>query len=295
METWTYLNPEKEDRKRRIVSLFFSLLYGIGIVLLFFLFKIATPPIEKEEGEGLLVDFGYSDVGMGDNEPGPKENSEQVSIPAPGNPPFTQTVKEEVIIQDEELTESVDIPKKEEKKKIIVVENLLKKNIKSNEISKSKATSSSEEKTTETKINKNALFPSPSGKGNGNGSQGNKEGEGNMGDPSGSKSSNFIDQNSGLGNSGPGRGLIGSGLRGRKLDNIPKIVDNSNKEGKIIIKVQVDAQGKVTSSTFVAQGSDITDSDIINKCIQAAKKAKFTANEERETDYGTLVFKFSVR
>jgi outer membrane biosynthesis protein TonB len=295
METWTHSNPEKEDRKRRIVSLFFSLLYGIGIILLFFLFKIATPPIEKEEGEGLLVDFGYSDVGMGDNEPGPKENSEQVSIPAPGNPPFTQTVKEEVIVQDEEITESVDIPKKEEKKKIVVVENLLKKNNKSNEISKSKAESNSEEKPTETKIEKKALFTGFSGKGSGNGSQGNKEGEGNMGDPSGSKSSNYIGQNTGLGNNGPGKGLIGSGLKGRKLDNIPKIVDNSNKEGKIIIKVQVDAQGKVINSTFQAQGSTLTDSDLINKCIQTAKKAKFTANEERETDYGTLVFKFSVR
>jgi hypothetical protein len=98
-----------------------------------------------------------------------------------------------------------------------------------------------------------------------------------------------------LGNNGPGKGLIGSGLKGRKLDNIPKIVDNSNKEGKIIIKVQVDVQGKVINSTFQAQGSTLTDSDLINKCIQTAKKAKFTANEERETDYGTLVFNFSVR
>jgi outer membrane biosynthesis protein TonB len=294
METWSNSRNEKKEQKRQFISLFFSLIYGIAIILLFFLYKIATPAIEKEE-EGLLVDFGYSEVGMGENEPSLKENNELVNIPAPGNPPFTQAVKEEVIIQDEEITESIDIPKKDEKKNIVVVENLLKKNNKTKEISKSKTESKSVEKPIESKIEKKAIFTGFSGKGNGNGSQGNKEGEGNMGDPSGSKSTNFIGQNSGIGNNGPGKGLIGSGLKGRKLDNIPKIVDNSNKEGKIIIKVQVDAQGKVINSTFQAQGSTLTDSDLINKCIQTAKKAKFTANEERETDYGTLIFNFSVR
>ena len=73
------------------------------------------------------------------------------------------------------------------------------------------------------------------------------------------------------------------------------ILTRLGKEGKIIIKVQVDAQGKVVNSTFVAQGSTLTDSDLINKCLQSAKNAKFTANEERETDYGTLIFNFSVR
>jgi hypothetical protein len=74
METWSNSRNEKKEQKRQIISLFFSLIYGIAIILLFFLYKIATPAIEKEE-EGLLVDFGYSEVGMGENEPSLKEKS----------------------------------------------------------------------------------------------------------------------------------------------------------------------------------------------------------------------------
>jgi hypothetical protein len=79
------------------------------------------------------------------------------------------------------------------------------------------------------------------------------------------------------------------------LDNIPKISDNSNKEGVIIITVKVDNLGKVLNAEYKAQGSTITDLDLIDKCEKAALRAKFTPSENLDVDRGTLVFNFIVR
>jgi TonB family protein len=84
-------------------------------------------------------------------------------------------------------------------------------------------------------------------------------------------------------------------LVGRNLKSIPPIVDKSNKTGKIIISVNVDADGSVKKSEFVAMGSSITDTELVNKCIQAAKKAKFSPSDDKDSDWGKLVFTFEIR
>ena len=285
---------QPEEKKSKRIAAFFTLGYVLVILAILFLWKLkAEVPIE--DGDGLTVDFGYTDVGMGDEEPSKDNEMNKVAIPSPGNPPFTQEVTEDVLVQDEEVTENIDVSVKKESKKVVVVENVLKKMTPSTNISKKSTEKSKEVSQTEQKPNTNAMFTGFKGTGSGNGSQGSKAGEGNMGDPSGSKSDNYLGQNTGLGSEGKGSGKISSGLIGRKLNGIPDIVDQSNKTGKIIIRVKVDASGKVIESTFVTLGSTITDSDLISKCTQAAKKAKFTPNEDKDVDYGNLVFNFAVR
>lgn len=282
-----------EDRNRKLLPWFFTLLYFSCIFLFIFLYKLKKP-ISIDEGQGLLVDFGYTDVGLGDEEPDAKNPMNQVSIPQPGNPPFTQTIKEQVIVQDLEETEKVDAIAENTNQKIVVVENVLKSKVKS-EVKTSQPNNSPKTTKEKNKVDDKAIFSGFKGSGTGTGSQGNTAGDGNMGDPSGSKSDNYLGKNTGLGSEGDGRGKIGSGLLGRKMNSIPTIVDNSNKTGKVIISVKVGADGSVINSSYVAKGSTITDSDLISKCEKTAKKAKFTASEDKDTDYGTLVFSFEIR
>jgi len=282
------------DRNRKLYPWIFTLLYFATIICLLFLLKLSTP-IEIEEGQGLLVDFGYTETGLGSEEPDSKNPMNNISIPAPGNPPFTQTIKEKVLIQDNEETEKVEAITENQTQKVVVVENVLKSAVKSEKTTPTPNNNPQKVAAEKNKVDENALFKGFKGNGSGDGSQGNTAGEGNMGDPSGSKSDNYLGKSTGLGSEGEGRGRIGSGLVGRKLNSIPGIIDQSNKTGKIIIKVNVGSDGKVNKSDFVAQGSTITDSDLITKCINAARKAKFTPNDEKDSDWGTLVFMFEIR
>ncbi|MCE2963202.1 MAG: energy transducer TonB [Chitinophagales bacterium] len=284
------------ERKRLVYPKIATAIYFSLLLLLFFFWKLATP-LELDEGEGLLVDFGYTEVGLGEDEPDKNNPMNKIAIPSPGNPPLTQDIKEKVLVQDYEETEKVDAITETKTQKVVVVENILKspkpKPEKADPLpSKNNLNAPPAEKN---KVNENALFKGFKGTGNGNGSQGNTAGEGNMGDPSGSKSDNYLGKSTGLGSEGEGRGRIGSGLVGRNLKSIPPIVDKSNKTGKIIISVNVDASGNVKKSEFVAQNSTITDSDLVSKCIQAAKKAKFSPSEDKDSDWGKLVFTFEIR
>lgn len=292
--TLTNKIKDNRERDRKIMPWVFTLLYFGSILLLIFFLRLNSP-VEIEEGQGLLVDFGYTDVGLGDEEPDAKNPMNQITMPQPGNPPFTQTIKEKVLIQDNEATEKVDVVTESVNQRVVVVENVLKSTVKSEKRTTTPNNNPTKTTTEKNKVDEKAIFTGFKGNGTGTGSQGNTAGDGNMGDPSGSKSDNYLGKSTGLGSEGEGRGRIGSGLVGRKMNSIPTIVDNSNKTGKIIISVKVGADGSVINSSYVAKGSTITDSDLISKCEKTAKKAKFTASEDKDTDFGTLVFTFEIR
>ncbi len=284
---------DEENNRKRLAPYIYTFLYTAGVLAILFLWKLSKP-IEVEEGEGLLVDFGYTDAGLGSEEPSKDNEMNQVVIPSPGDPPFTQEVKEKVLVQDEEITEKIETPTEIKKQKIVVVENMLKNPVKAAKVNPN-AIKTNQQPQEQKKVNENALFKGGfKGTGTNGESQGDKAGQGNMGDPSGSKSDNYLGKSTGLGSSGDGRGMIGKGLKGRKFVSMPKIVDNSNKTGKIAIVVLVDSDGKVISATYTPQGSTITDTELQNKCESTCKKARFTANSERESDKGIIIFTFDL-
>lgn len=283
------------ERNRRVYPKLAALLYLFLLAILFFFWKLSSP-VELDEGDGLLVDFGYTETGLGEDEPDKNNPMNKIAIPSPGNPPLTQDIKEKVIVQDYEETEKIDAITETKSQRVVIVDNILKSPPKKREkivpIPNNNPVNTPVEKN---KVDDNSLFKGFKGNGSGTGSQGNTAGDGNMGDPSGSKSDNYLGKNTGLGSEGEGRGRIGSGLVGRNLKSIPPIVDKSNKTGKIIISVNVNADGSVKKSEFVAMGSSITDTELVNKCIQSAKKAKFSPSDDKDSDWGKLVFTFEIR
>ena len=283
------------ERNRRVYPKLAALLYLFLLAILFFFWKLSSP-VELDEGDGLLVDFGYTETGLGEDEPDKNNPMNNIAIPSPGNPPLTQDIKEKVIVQDYEETEKIDAITETKSQRVVIVDNILKSPPKKREkivpIPNNNPVNTPVEKN---KVDDNSLFKGFKGNGSGTASQGNTAGDGNMGDPSGSKSDNYLGKNTGLGSEGEGRGRIGSGLVGRNLKSIPPIVDKSNKTGKIIISVNVNADGSVKKSEFVAMGSSITDTELVNKCIQSAKKAKFSPSDDKDSDWGKLVFTFEIR
>ena len=77
-----------------------------------------------------------------------------------------------------------------------------------------------------------------------------------------------------------GRGLIGG---------LPKPKNDFKQDGEVVVQISVDAYGKVTEAVMI--GGTISDKTTIDLAIDAAKKAKFTADKNIK-QVGTITYKF---
>lgn len=67
-------------------------------------------------------------------------------------------------------------------------------------------------------------------------------------------------------------------ISNRKVIFVPEIKDNSQKEGRVVINICVDASGKVVSAKYTQRGSTTTDSYLIKLAVKNAKLYRFSAN-----------------
>lgn len=86
------------------------------------------------------------------------------------------------------------------------------------------------------------------------------------------------------------RGLQGRGLVG----DLPKPRYATNLEGRVVIRVQVDASGAVTAASYEPQGSTISHPDLIREAREAALKARFTPGEQH-LQGGTITYIFTLK
>ena len=101
--------------------------------------------------------------------------------------------------------------------------------------------------------------------------------------------------------SGDGGGLnpvgndqLDEGLRGRGLvGNLPVPSYPGNASGKIVIRVAVDQQGRVTSAAYEPKGSTSSDAALIAAAIAAAKRARFTESRSF-VQGGTITYNFKL-
>lgn len=81
----------------------------------------------------------------------------------------------------------------------------------------------------------------------------------------------------GLGSAPKGSDLLDRGLQGRGLvGDLPRPSYKSNSEGKVVVWVEVDASGRVTSATYRQAGSTTSDQRLIDEALRAARQARFT-------------------
>ena len=115
-----------QKHKKGIIG---TVIYHIILLLLLIFLGFFTPlPLPGEEG--ILVNFGTSDNGLGDREPSParknpepvqtvRQEEKKVPPPPPSTPPTTppatpptETAKEKAITQDYEKTAAIDAAEK---------------------------------------------------------------------------------------------------------------------------------------------------------------------------------------
>ena len=95
------------------------------------------------------------------------------------------------------------------------------------------------------------------------------------------------------GGNGQGSGI--SGFGNRKLSARLPQPASAPKEGKIVLDVCIDRDGKVVSAEL-GRGSSITQKAVVERTIEAAKKAKFTADKNAaELQCGHIVYVFANR
>ena len=92
-----------------------------------------------------------------------------------------------------------------------------------------------------------------------------------------------------------GHGTIGGNswsLAGRSMKKMPKPSTQFNQEGKVVVNIQVNSEGKVMSAT-VGEGTTVSDYQTRQVALEAARKAEFSPSENR-IQVGTITYTFKL-
>lgn len=252
-----------EEKKPKIISagVTAAFMLVVVLVLLSFGYDPPDPPIPEE---GVEVNVGDADFGSGDDPQPSTEQSGYVPPAASNNQVVTQNT-ESTTPMPSATTPSTTAPSQPAPQE-----------------------KPSETKPKEPEINRNALFTGKRNNGgNGQGSQGVTEGQGNQGKPNGSENSNNY--------SGNGGGNGSYSLAGRTNVSLPRPTYSSNQQGKIVVKIVVNQQGRVIRAEAPAQGSTIANSGMVEQARQAALKARFNADPNApEEQSGTITYIYKI-
>ena len=278
------MQEEKNNRFRGIVgTIGFHLL-----VLLFLLYFALSTPLPLPGEEGVEVNLGSSDVGMGrvqEKTPPPVEQAPQ-QLPPPQTDPEPEP-EEDLITQDVE--EAPAIKEETKEKEIEKTEQEIKDvedPIKTEEITED-IKPDPEPEPEPPKVNQRALYKGKSTT-EGDGSNEGITGEpGDQGKPNGSVNATNYD-----GQGGEGDG-IGYDLGGRGAKHLPKPAYDSEEVGKVVVEIRVDRTGKVVSAIAGARGTTISDLRLRRLAEEAALRSVFVADPSApERQKGTITYNF---
>ena len=259
----------------------------LSMVLLFLLlwFIYIDMPFSEEE-EGIEVAFGDSSEGGGNMQEMPAVSEPQPSTPPPAPQEPSQN---DLLTQEDEEALALERQRKQEqeRQKALEQERIRKEKeekarLEAERIAREKAIAEQKAKEQAAKDKANALMgafgqnndnSSGSGLSSGSTTQGNPAGHGS--NPVGSGNSN------GNGWSLKGRNLVGT---------LAKPNYDSNQEGKVVVNIRVNAEGKVISATK-GQGTDISDEQVIKDACAAARKVTFTPGDGDAVGMITYIYK----
>lgn len=260
-----------------------TVIFHAIIVTIFILFGYSTPlPLPGEEG--ILINFGDDDQGIGQVEPKVSESVQQESVQESQESVEESTpspTDEGSVTQDFEEAPAV----KEQGKKEETEE------VKKDTEPETKEEKTEEKKEEEQKVNEQALFPGRERESEESKSEGETEGQGNQGSQTGSpESDNYSDLNS-SGNEG-----INYSLDGRNPESLPKPEYNYQIEGKVVVEITVDKYGNVTDANPGVKGSTTLEESLLNAARKAALKAKFDRKPDAPAyQKGTITYYFRLQ
>ncbi|MBR5081215.1 MAG: TonB family protein [Bacteroidales bacterium] len=250
---------DNKEKKSRGIAIVGTIVVHALVVLVLFLMAFRTPlPLPGEEG--VEVDLGMMDQGMGNIQP------EKPAIPMAAQPQQEQNKsKEEIVTQNDEEAPAIEKPK----------------NVKPKQETKPVE----EPKPT---VNQKALF-----KGSNNPQAGGSEGitgqPGDQGKPNGLAGIKKYDGNGGKGNG------TGYDLGGRGAKSLHRPDDDFSEEGRIVVDIWVNRAGQVVRAEVATKGTDIIDNAMRQKAIQAARRSTFASDPDApEEQHGTITYTFVI-
>jgi len=265
----------QEDRQHERKGILFALFFH-GVLLLLFFFWIVLKKSNNEAGAGMAgtpINFGFSDMGSGDN-----NSMDEVATQADQTPQETQPPAE-ASIDDANLTTTDPAAE--------TVVNETKKPSLTTTTTPTKPT----QPTTQTTTNTNAQTGTTT-------RPGVKEGDGVTGKPGNQGNPNgTLDSKNYYGTPGDG-GNGGSGslnMDGWHLESNPKVENPAQKVGNVVFTVKIDVSGEVIS--VVVKNNTIGDAALVKKCeYEIRNKIEFVKNKNNgsaaETSTGEITFVF---
>lgn len=269
------------------------------LFLLFFFLQWSLPQIPQPDyGEGIEVNLGNSETGLGD-----------VAPQIPGEPAAAEDVKTSPVAAAP-VTSQTNITGDENEADDAPVVNKT--------INKPATKPVSDIKPTVTKPITNNSTPTPpapkpkavfnggtaTGTGgnradsyNGVRDQGIAGGKGDQGKPNGNPNSDSYTGNAASGNGGAGGSggvSIRNGLDGRRITKLPSFEDDFNENAKVAVDITVDKSGNVTVAVVNPRGTTTTNQNIRNIALRKARSLKLNAGTAEEQT-GTLVFSFKLK
>ena len=248
-------NKEKKDKGIAVAG---TIIVHALIVLVLFLMAFRTPlPLPGEEG--VEVDLGMMNQGMGNIQP------EKPAIPQAAQPQQQKNnSKEDIVTQNDEEAPAIEKPKNAKLKQEKPAE---------------------QPKPT---VNSRAIY-----RGSNNPQAGGSEGitgqPGDQGNPNGLAGVRQYEGNGGRGNG------AGYDLGGRGAKSLHRPDDDFSEEGKIVVDIWVNRAGQVVRAEVAPKGTDIINSAMRQKAIQAAKRSTFAADSEApEEQHGTITYTFVI-
>ena len=249
---------ESKEKKDKGIAIVGTIVVHALVVLVLFLMAFRTPlPLPGEEG--VEVDLGMMDQGMGNIQP------EKPAIPMASQPQKQPSqAKEDIVTHNDDEAPSLEKPKSTKPKQEKPAE---------------------EPKPT---VNQRALF-----KGNNNPQSGGSEGitgqPGDQGNPNGLAGIKQYEGNGGKGNG------TGYDLGGRGAKTLHRPNDDFVEEGIVVVDIWVNPAGKVTRAEIKQKGTTVINSEMREKARQAALRSTFIAdpnapNEQR----GTITYTFVI-
>ncbi|MEY2962764.1 MAG: hypothetical protein RL754_25 [Bacteroidota bacterium] len=280
-------NEQSNKNKARAITAALHILLLIWFA--FYGLTYQDPPPE----EGIAINFGYDDAGLGNT-----SEAAETSVPTPvAQQPAQPVQQEEVVTQNVEEAPVIEQTEEETTKKTPVTEPITEP---VNEVKPvTEPVTEPDPQRTEQELEEqrkrerlNQLFNSGNGTGSG---EGVTQGGGDQGDPNGDILSPNREGNGGIGNSGDYY------LAGRDPRNRPKPINDCNKEGVVVVKIRVDANGMVREAlggVNIPNGPSSnfgTSTCLVKRAEEAAKKTTWTAKSGANLQVGYIVYRFELR
>lgn len=289
------LHKFPSERKKGIVGT--TIIHVVVLALMLILGFSPPPPPEIEEG--ILVNFGTDETGSGLIEPS-EMAMQEASSPPPAPSPVNVQDDEPLLTQDnEDAPEVKKVDPEAEKRRLEKIEadrrirEQLEAERKKRELEEAERRRIEAEQKRQADImnrTRDALANSRN-TGTSGTSEGDAGGTGNQGVPTGSVDSKVRGDGSGLGDKG-----ISYDLQGRGFQSLPSPRYDYQEEGRVVVEVSVDRNGRVTQAVAGIKGSTTLDEYLLRVAREAAMQARFDPKPDAPAiQKGSITYNFILK